>query len=107
MRRDDSTSGEGAGMVFSAIVGRAARLVATGLAGAATYDGLKKVLHSRVVHDAAVTATAVGLRGVRALEVGAEKARLSAADIVSEAREKLGEQTPPPTSASRAHEHDR
>ena len=94
-------------MALSAMVGSAARLVATGLAGAAAYDGIKKVLHGRVVHDVAVTATAVGLRGVRALEVGAERARLTATDIVSEAREKIGEQAPPPASGSPSHEHDR
>ena len=36
-------------MALSAMVGSAARLVATGLAGAAAYDGIKKVLHGRVV----------------------------------------------------------
>ena len=94
-------------MMIPAIVGRAGQLVATGLAGAVAYDGLKKVLHAGVVHDAAVTATAVGLRGIRAVEIGAEKARLRAADILSEARDRIGEQAPPPPSGGRAHDHDR
>jgi hypothetical protein len=93
-------------MVFSAIVGRAAQLVATGLAGAVAYDGLKKALQSKALHDAAVTVTAVGLRGVRVVEIGAEKARLTAADIVSEARDRIGEQAAPPMSATRGHNHD-
>jgi hypothetical protein len=93
-------------MVFSAIVGRAARLVAAGLAGAAAYDGLKKMLHGNVLHDAAVTATAVGLRGIRIVEIGAEKVRLTAGDIVSQARERIGEDAPPPTVGSRVHDHD-
>jgi hypothetical protein len=92
-------------MVFSAIIGRAAQLVATGLAGAAAYDGLKKALQSKALHDAAVTVTAMGLRGVRVVEIGAEKARLTAADIVSEARDRIGEQAPPPMSATRGHNH--
>ena len=92
-------------MVFSAIVGRAARLVATGLAGAAAYEGLKKALQSNAVHDAAVTVTAVGLRGLRVVETGAEKARLTAADIVSQARDRIGEQAAPPMSATRGHNH--
>jgi Protein of unknown function (DUF1490) len=92
-------------MVFSAIVGRAAQLVATGLAGAVAYDGLKKALQSKVAHDAAVTVTAMGLRGLRAVETGAEKARLTAADIVSEARDRIGEQAAPPMSATRGHDH--
>ncbi len=92
-------------MVFSAIVGRAAQLVATGLAGAVAYDGLKKALQSKVLHDAAVTVTAMGLRSLRVAETGAEKARLTAADIVSEARERIGEQAAPPMSATRGHNH--
>jgi len=92
-------------MVFSAIVGRAAQLVVTGLAGAVAYDGLKKALQSKVAHDAAVTITAVGLRGLRAAEIRAEKARLTAADIVSQARDRIGEQAPPPMSTPRGHNH--
>ena len=94
-------------MLVRAIVERAAQLVATGLAGAVAYDGLKKAVGSGVVHDAAVTVTAVGLRGVRVVEIGAEKARLRAADIVSQARDRIGEQASPPASGPRGHDHDR
>jgi Protein of unknown function (DUF1490) len=92
-------------MVFSAIVGRAAQVVATGLAGAVAYDGLRKAIQSKVAHDAAVTVTAMGLRGLRAVETGAEKARLTAADILSQARDRIGEQAPPPMSTTRGHNH--
>jgi len=92
--------------VLVAIVGKAAGLVATGLAGAAALEGVKKVAQSGVLHNTAVAVTSWGLRGARAAEVGAEKARLTASDIVSEARERIGEQTPPPASgADHAHEH--
>jgi len=96
------------GVIVGAFVGKAAGLVATGLAGAVALEGVKKVAQSQVVHGAAVAVTSWGLRGARAAEVGAEKARLAASDIVSEARERIGEQTPPPTSggsADHAHEH--
>jgi hypothetical protein len=38
--------------------------------------------------------------------VGAEKARLAASDIVSEARGRIGEQTPPPSSGTSADHND-
>jgi hypothetical protein len=46
------------------------------------------------------------LRGFRAAEAGAEKARLAAGDIVSEARERNGEQAPAPgTFSDHGHDH--
>lgn len=92
-------------MVFGAFVGKAAGLVATGLAGAVALEGAKKVVNSRTVHGAAVTVTSWGLRGARVAEVGAERARLVTADIVSEARERVGEQSPPPSGAGHGHDH--
>jgi hypothetical protein len=92
-------------MVFGAFVGKAASLVATGFAGAVAYEGAKKVVGSDVVRGTAVAVTALGLRGSRAVETGAEKARLATADIVAEAREKIGEQSPAPGAGS-GHGHD-
>src|SRR5919201_1464780 len=69
-----------------AIVGKVAGLVATGLARAVAL-----ISRSEVLHGAAVTVATWGLRGARAAEVGAEKARLTAADILSEARERIGD----------------
>jgi hypothetical protein len=84
----------------------AARTVATGLAGAIAYDGVKRVARSGALRGTAVTVTSWGLRGVRAAEVGAERARLSIGDIVSEARARNGEQTPAPgTQTGHGHEH--
>ena len=87
-------------------VGKAAGFVATGLVGAAAYDGVKRLVRSDTLRGAAVMITAWGLRGARAAETGAERARLATADIVSEARERIGEQTLPPAGApAHAHEH--
>lgn len=91
-------------MIFAAIVSRAAGLVVTGVAGAAAYDGVKRVVRGSVIRGAAVTVTSWGLRGARAAETGAERARLTTSDIVSEAREKIGEQVSVPGSAV-AHDH--
>jgi hypothetical protein len=94
-------------MVFGAVVAKATQLVATGLAGAVALDGVKKAARPEVVRGAAVTVTSWGLRGVRAAETGAEKARLTGADIISEARQKIGEQSPAPGAAvPGGHDHD-
>jgi hypothetical protein len=88
------------------LVVRAARVVATGLAGAAAYDGVKRIARTGAIRGATVTGTVWGLRGFRAAEAGAEKARLVAGDIVSEARERIGEQAPAPgTIDGHGHEH--
>jgi hypothetical protein len=94
--------------MFGAVLGKAAGFVASGLVGAAAYDGVKRAVRGGVVRGAAVTVTSWGLRGVRAAESGAERTRLAAADVVSEARERIGEQTPPPGGgdvAGHGHEH--
>lgn len=91
--------------MLGAFVGKAAGLLATGVVGAATYDGVKRVVRSDTVRGAAVTVTSWGLRGARAAEAGAERVRLTTADIVSEARERIGEQTPPPGAPAPDHEH--
>jgi chaperone-like protein len=92
--------------MVSGLIVKVAQVVATGFAGAAAYDGVKRVARSGAVRGATVAVTAWGLRGVRAAETGAEKARLATADIVSEARARIGEETPAPGAASgHGHEH--
>lgn len=91
--------------MWSRLAGRATGMVATGVVGAAAYDGVKRLLRGRTARSAAVAATALGLRGARAVEAGAERARLTAADIVSEARERIGEESTPPGAGGHGHEH--
>ena len=91
--------------MVNGLIVRAARVVATGLAGAVAYDGVKRLVRSGAIRSATVTGTAWGLRGVRAAETGAEKARLVAGDIVSEARDRIGEQAPAPGTVD-GHGHD-
>jgi hypothetical protein len=94
-------------MVFGTVAAKAAQLVATGLAGAVALEGVKKLARPEMARGAAVTVTSWGLRGIRSAETGAEKARLAAADIVSEAREKIGEQSPAPgVAAPGGHDHE-
>ncbi len=93
-------------MVLGVFAAKAASLVATGIAGAMALEGVKKVVGSNVLRGTAVAVTALGLRGARAAETGAEKARLATADIVAEARDKIGEQAPVPGGpAGHGHDH--
>jgi hypothetical protein len=77
---------------------RVARAVGTGLAGAVAYDGVKRIVRSGAIRSATVNGTVWGLRGIRAAETGAEKTRLAAGDIVSEARARIGEEAPGPAN---------
>lgn len=85
---------------------RAAGLLISGVAGAAVVDRLKRPATGAAFKRVAVAVTTVTLRGKRRLESGAENLRLTAGDVVAEARQKIGEQTPPPTRPAQAHDHD-
>lgn len=90
--------------MFDGIAAKAAGMVASGVAGAVVVDGAKRLLRAPLVHEAAVWMASWGLRGVRAAETSAEKIRLTTADIVSEARQRIGEQSLPPGPAAE-HKH--
>lgn len=93
-------------MFLGAFLTKAASTVVTGAVGVAAYQGVRKVVAKAPVREASVTATAWALRGVRQAEEGAESARLKVADVVAEARERIGEEAPPPAVADGAHGHD-
>lgn len=57
------------------------------------------------LHQTAVSAAELGLRGTRKAEEAAESARLKIADVVAEARERIGEEAPTPAVSS-VHDHD-
>jgi peroxiredoxin family protein len=92
-------------MVVHGLMAKVAATVATGTAGAVAYDLLRRAAAKAPIHEVAVTTTEWGLRGIRKAEEGAESARLKVADVVAEARGRLGEETPPPGVAA-AHDHD-
>lgn len=92
-------------MVVQGVLAKVAATVVTGAVGAAAYDLLRRAAAKAPVHEVAVTTAEWGLRGVRKTEEGAESARLKIADVVSEARERLGEEAPPPGIAT-DHDHD-
>jgi chaperone-like protein len=93
------------GMLMSGLLGKAAGTVVTGLVGVSAYEVVRKALHKAPLHDAAVTATEWGLRGTRRAEEAAESARLKMADVMAEARERIGEEAQPPAIGNHDHEH--
>lgn len=91
---------------WAGLAARAAGTIATGVVGVAVVEGVRKVATGARLHEAAVTVTTAGLRSVRAAEAGAERVRLSAGDIVAEARGRLGEEAPAPGAAADAPDHE-
>jgi hypothetical protein len=92
-------------MAVQGLLAKAATTVFTGLVGVSAYEMVRKALDKAPLHEAAVTATEWSLRGTRRAEEVAESARLKVADVVAEARERIGEEATPPAAAV-AHDHD-
>ncbi|MEO8816562.1 MAG: DUF1490 family protein [Mycobacterium sp.] len=92
-------------MAVQGLFVKAAATVFTGLVGVSAYEVLRKTLDKAPLHKTAVTATEWSLRGTRRAEEIAESARLKVADVVAEARERIGEEAPPPAAAV-DHNHD-
>ncbi|MGV0634315.1 DUF1490 family protein [Mycolicibacillus trivialis] len=93
-------------MAAYGLLGKAATTVVTGVVGVTAYEALKKALAKAPIHETAVTATEWSLRGTRRAEEVAESARLRVADVVAEARERLGEEAPAPTLEATDHDHE-
>ncbi len=87
-------------MVAHGLVARVAGTVLTGLVGVSTYELLRKAVGKAPMHRAAVAAAEWGLRGTRRAEVAAEAARLRVADVVAEARDRMGDEAPRPQAAT-------
>ncbi len=93
-------------MAVSGLFAKAATTVVTGLAGVTAYEVLRKAVAKAPIHETAVTAAEWSLRGSRRAEEAAESARLRLADVMAEARERLGEEAPTPAiSDVDQHQH--
>ncbi len=93
-------------MAVSGLFAKAATTVVTGLAGVTAYEVLRKAVAKAPIHESAVTAAEWSLRGTRRAEEAAESARLRLADVMAEARERLGEEAPTPAiSDVDQHQH--
>ncbi|ETW22011.1 hypothetical protein MGAST_22495 [Mycobacterium gastri 'Wayne'] len=82
----------------------------TGLVGAAAYEALRKTTAKVSLRKATVATTAWGLRGLRSAErkaqQGSEQARLTLADVIAEAKERIGEDVSLSAVAGERHDHD-
>lgn len=87
------------------LLAKATATLVTGLVGVSAYELLRKAIDKAPLHQTAVTATEWGLRGTRRAEEIAESARLKVADVVAEARERVGEEVPAPIVGGHDHEH--
>lgn len=92
-------------MAVQGLLAKAASTVFTGLVGVSAYELARRALAKAPLHEAAVTATEWSLRGTRRAEEVAESARLKVADVVAEARDRIGEEATLPAAAV-AHDHD-
>jgi hypothetical protein len=87
-------------MVWQGVLAKAAPTVVTGVVGMVAYEGLRKVVAKKPLRAVTVAVTAWGLRAAREAEEGAARARLAVADVVAEAAERIGNETPPPAAHS-------
>ena len=93
-------------MVLHGMLAKAVTTVVTGAVGVAAYDALRKVAAKLPVREASVTTAEWALRSARKAEETAETARLNIADVMAEARQRIGEEVPPPAVADTEHAHE-
>src|ERR1700751_750170 len=84
-------------MAVYGLLAKAAGTVVPGLVGVPAYELARKAVAKAPLHETAVSAAELGLRGSRKAEEAAESARLKAADVMAEARERIGEEAPTPS----------
>ncbi|KAA1250903.1 DUF1490 family protein [Mycobacterium simiae] len=96
-------------LAWQGLLAKAVPAVVTGVVGAATYEALRRAVGKVPVRDATVTATAWGLRGIRTAErkaqEGSEHARLTFADVLAEAKERIGEPVSLSAVPDACHDH--
>lgn len=88
-------------MVWHGFLVKAAPTVVTGVVGVAAFEALRKVATKAPLRQATVIATAWGIRVAREAErkagASVEQARLTVADVMAEARQRVGEEGAPVT----------
>jgi hypothetical protein len=91
-------------MVWHGLLAKAAPVVATSVMGAMAYEATRKALSQAPLRKSAVVATAWGMRVARAAqrqaEEKAERARLTVADVLAEAKELAGQDFSPMMAGS-------
>jgi len=97
-------------MAWHGFLVKAVPTVVTGVVGVAAYEAVRTAVAKAPLRQATVTVTAWGIRAAREAqrkaEQGAEQARLTAADVMAEARERAGEEVEPGTVTGAGDDHD-
>ncbi|KZS82242.1 hypothetical protein A4G29_13165 [Mycobacterium kansasii] len=97
-------------MAWQGLLAKAVPTVVTGAVGVVAYEGVRWTAAKFPLHEATVTVTAWGMRAARKAgrkaEKSAELARLTVADVMAEARERIGDDVPPLVVADSGHDHD-
>jgi hypothetical protein len=90
---------KGAFEMIACLLAKAVPTVVTGVVGVAAYQALRKAVAKVPLRKATVAVTARGLRVVheaeRKAEESAGQARLAVADVIAEAKERIGEEVTP------------
>lgn len=96
-------------LVLHELMAKAAPTVVTGAVGVAAYEVLRKGVAKIPLRAATVTVTAWGIRVGREAErkagETAERARLTAADVLAEAKERAGDDVAPVANSGSSDEH--
>lgn len=92
-------------MTVQRLLAKGSILLANGFVGAAAYQLAVRAAKKASLHQAAVSAAELGLRGIRKAEEAAESTRLKMSDVMAEARERIGEEAPTPAVTDH-HDHD-
>ncbi|KAA1249357.1 DUF1490 family protein [Mycobacterium simiae] len=86
-------------MALHGLMAKAVPTVVTGAVGVAAYEATRKAVSKVPLRAATVTVTAWGIRVAREAErrasESAERARLTAADVIAEAKERIGDDVTP------------
>ncbi|AZI58972.1 DUF1490 family protein [Nakamurella antarctica] len=93
-------------MFIGILARQAAHAAITGVVGVAIVNAVKGSGGRNVVKKAAVGVAELGLRSARVAEAGAENVRLAAADVMAEAKQRVGgEVKAPGVHTGNDHQH--
>lgn len=96
-------------LALHGIMAKAVPTVVTGTVGVAAYEVLRKGVAKLPLRAATVTVTAWGIRVGREAErkagESAERVRLTAADVIAEAKERAGDDVTPVATSGSTDEH--
>ncbi|WP_343576759.1 DUF1490 family protein [Mycobacterium sp.] len=96
-------------MVLNGFMAKAVPTVVTGAVGVAAYEAIRRGVAKMPMRSATVTVTAWGIRVGREAErragESAERARLSAADVLAEAKERIGDDVSPVPDSGNTDDH--